>query len=98
MVNTARVFVGYAREDKEVAAQIVRDFENLGLKVYWDEKLQPGPWGDQLKEEVRSADYFIWVMSEHSADSREVAKEYRPQDGCVRKSGRRSVSTATAAN
>lgn len=71
-----RVFIAYARPDQSQVKEIVENFRNIGLEVAWDADLEPGKWRDQLRNRIKSADHFVWIMSSSSVDSREVSREF----------------------
>ncbi len=70
------VFLIYAREDTERAAQIVTVLETLKWDVFWDRKLEPGSvWDTVLEEQLRTATVALVLWSEASVESEHVKDE-----------------------
>jgi hypothetical protein len=63
-----RVFVSYAREDKESAERLVRELATYGVKTWTDfNDLLPGKnWPVEIKEAIRRSDYFVALLSKKS--------------------------------
>ncbi|QKK18632.1 TIR domain-containing protein [Rhizobium indicum] len=61
-----KVFVGYAKEDKHVANEVVAFLETLGLDVWFDKKsLVAGDnWDDERLAAQQSADLIVHLCSE----------------------------------
>jgi hypothetical protein len=74
----AKIFLCYAHEDTEFAAQLVEALKARGLIVSWDQDLVPGPnYKSQLSVLVRTADVAVFVISPDSTTSTECADELR---------------------
>lgn len=71
-----RVFLSYAREDAEVARRLRDDLETAGIKVWFDQDaLMPGQrWRREITLAIRSADYFLILLSRHSVNKRGVVQ------------------------
>lgn len=61
-----KVFVGYAKEDKEVALQVVGYLEALGLEVWFDKKslVAGDDWDAERMAAQQTADMIIHICSE----------------------------------
>jgi signal transduction histidine kinase len=71
-----RVFLSYAREDVATAKRLQTDLTTAGLDVWFDqESLLPGQrWRKEIKAAIRSADYFVALLSPHSVNKRGVVQ------------------------
>ena len=71
------VFVSYAREDREVVEQPrLAAFDDAGLSVWWDKKIETGSHFDKvLEEELQQSRCVVVAWSEHSVDSDWVRSE-----------------------
>jgi hypothetical protein len=71
-----RVFVAYAREDKEPTRKLVQRLRGSGADVIWDEDFAAGSDIDMtIRQAITSAKAVIVVWSMHSAHSRFVRDE-----------------------
>ncbi len=66
------VFISYAREDIEVAAQLFSRLENCGIRAWLDtEALLPGQsWKKEITKAIRNSRACIALLSTHSASKR----------------------------
>lgn len=72
----ADIFISYAREDRERAADLARALENRGWSVWWDRKIPPGKAFSQMIEaELESAKCVIVLWSNNSIKSEWVVNE-----------------------
>ncbi len=74
-----RVFLSYAREDKEQAASLYAKLKQHGFKPWMDEEdLLPGQsWRTTIQKAIRQADVFLVLLSRHSSKRGYVQKEIR---------------------
>ena len=64
------IFISYSRESKEVVRVLAQDFEELGHKVWFDDKLTGGQdWWSQILEKIRECDLFAFALSPQALDS-----------------------------
>jgi TIR domain-containing protein len=71
-----RVFISYAREDREVAALLAKQLEAQGFVVWWDWQLVGGTnYRHAIQEELTKADKAIVMWSRHSIRSDFVIDE-----------------------
>lgn len=76
----ARIFISYAREDRQQAEKLYGWLQDAGFRPWMDVKdLLPGePWQESIDEAIRSADFFIACLSPRSVSKRGVIqKEFR---------------------
>mgnify|MGYP001476066655 FL=1 len=74
----ADVFLSYAREDSERAAQIAHALEAAGLDVFWDNEVPPGStWADYIEAKLAQCKALIVLWSETSTKSQWVREEAR---------------------
>ncbi len=74
------IFVSYAREDKTKCEQLYRDLRAEGYDIWIDSQdLEAGSnWALEIKKAIRTAQYFILVLSSNSVSKRGyVQKEIR---------------------
>jgi hypothetical protein len=71
-----RVFISYAREDRESVALLAKQLEAQGFAVWWDWQLVGGSnYRHAIHEELTKADKVIVVWSRHSTSSDFVIDE-----------------------
>ncbi len=72
----ADVFLSYVREDRSRADQLVTVLGQLGLNVWWDEKILPGrPYREVIADELASAKCVVVLWSRASVRSDYVCDE-----------------------
>jgi len=72
----AKIFLSYAREDREIAAKLASVFESAGFAVWWDRLIEPGAeYVRDTEKELTSADIVAVVWSKHSIGSPWVRDE-----------------------
>lgn len=71
-----RVFVSYARPDATTARQLTTDLRRAGFDVWFDkDSLLPGKhWRDEIRNAIRTCDYFIALLSTRSVNKRGVVQ------------------------
>ena len=71
-----RVFLSYAREDAASARRLRADLTALGVDIWFDEiSLLPGQnWHLEIQQAIRSADFFVLILSEFSVTKRGVVQ------------------------
>jgi hypothetical protein len=67
-----RVFIAYAREDRESAERLYGELTGAGLDPWMDSvRLLPGQnWPRAIESAIESSDFFIACFSENSANKR----------------------------
>lgn len=89
---STKVFISYAREDREIAEKLYRDLQKPGVQP-WIDSFDLGlgqPWEEAIRKAISECRYFVTLMSSRSVrkkghvqkESRqalEIAKEY-PED------------------
>jgi hypothetical protein len=67
-----RVFIAYAREDREAAERLYGELTGAGLDPWMDSvRLLPGQnWPRAIESAIESSDFFIACFSENSANKR----------------------------
>ena len=73
----SKVFLSYARSDREPARRIAGRLRKAGFEV-WDperELLPGGDWTSELKAALGSADAFVVLMSPEAMESRYLSYE-----------------------
>ena len=59
-----RLFLSYAREDREVVDQLSADLRSLGHTVWIDSRFAGGqPWWDEILRQIRDADVVVAAVS-----------------------------------
>jgi hypothetical protein len=72
----ADIFISYANEDRERAAQVAAFLESVGWSVWWDRRIPAGrTWRAVLEEAVLDMRCMIVLWSENSVKSPWVAEE-----------------------
>lgn len=72
----ADIFISYANEDRESAAQLARTLETAGWRVWWDRRIPAGrTWRVVLEDALREMRCMVVLWSENSVQSPWVAEE-----------------------
>ncbi|UVT14677.1 MAG: toll/interleukin-1 receptor domain-containing protein [Nitrospira sp.] len=72
-----KIFLSYARHDRELAGRLAKQLEHKGYEV-WDperELLPGGEWTASLKRALADSDAMVLLLSPDSAESRWVTYE-----------------------
>lgn len=80
MNEVKKVFISYAREDKDIARRLYQDFLAAGAAPWLDEEcLLPGQrWKAAISAAIRESDFFVALLSVRSVSKRGyVQKELR---------------------
>jgi hypothetical protein len=65
-----KVFVSYSRNNLEPVTQLIQDMEDMGISAWHDQTLTGGQrWWDNILENIRTCDIFIFALSPESWDS-----------------------------
>jgi hypothetical protein len=71
-----RLFISYAREDREVVKPLAKGLEQAGYDVWWDKELSAGAaFRDSIEEQLTSSDVIVVVWSKRAKASRWVLDE-----------------------
>jgi hypothetical protein len=70
MKTPARIFLSYAKEDKDEVEKIYENLKQAGHQPWMDEKDIPfgTPWKDVIEETIDNADFFMVLLSKKSVD------------------------------
>jgi hypothetical protein len=72
----ADIFISYANEDRDRAAQLAALLEGEGWSVWWDRRIPAGrTWRSVLEDALDESRCMIVLWSEHSVNSPWVAEE-----------------------
>ena len=74
-----KAFISYARRDAEMVELLRRDLEELCAVPPWIDRSVSGgqPWWDEILEQVRSSDVFVFALSKSSLSSEACQSELR---------------------
>lgn len=73
----ARVFVSYSSKSKSKVQTLAQDLEMAGHQIWFDHKLTGGQaWWDQILEQIRQCDIFIFALTPDALDSYPCKLEY----------------------
>src|SRR4051812_12196736 len=66
------VFISYAREDQAHAEQLYRELRGEGFDAWIDvqDLIAGSSWFDEISKAIRSAQYFVLLLSEKSMTKR----------------------------
>jgi hypothetical protein len=71
-----KIFVSYARQDRDKIRNVVEGLRLLGNDVWFDEELSGGQaWWDTILQRIRSADVFVQTITPSSARSQACESE-----------------------
>ena len=72
----AKIFISYARLDRDYARRLANYLEDAGLSVWWDMSLKPGEvFRDEIERRIGEARHVIVLWSENSVKSHFVLDE-----------------------
>ena len=78
LMGGRKVFVSYARSDREYVARLVDELRRRGLDAWCDADMLRGlDWEEQIEEHLLDAELMLIVLSPDSARSPEVKVEWR---------------------
>jgi hypothetical protein len=61
------VFLSYSHEDRDLAAQVARALEGVGLHPLWDKHIRPGtPFTEAIQRLIIHAHIFMPILTEHA--------------------------------
>jgi len=73
--NDPYVFICYSHADAEVHGEI-HWLQNQGINVWYDQGITPGSvWTEALARKIEGCDFFIYFLSESSANSEHCQRE-----------------------
>lgn len=76
-----KIFISYSRNDEEKARQVVGDCTSMGHEVWFDRELSGGQsWWNQILEQIRGCELFVFILSPTSANSTACIREYTYAD------------------
>ena len=72
MSDKKRIFVSYAREDREIARQLYDAMKRAGLEPWLDvEDLLPGQlWKTEIRQAIQESQFFVAVLSSSAISKR----------------------------
>ncbi len=80
-----KIFISYAHEQREKVDQLEQILVNLGHSVWFDKQLVGGtPWWDEILEQIRNCDVFLYAMSQESSVS-DACKSERDYAAALKK-------------
>ena len=72
----ADIFISYANEDRETAAQFAQLLESVGWQVWWDRRIPAGrTWRSILEDALREMRCLVVLWSKNSVQSPWVTEE-----------------------
>jgi len=73
----AQVFISYSSKTKDQVQTLAQDLEMAGYQIWFDHKLTGGQaWWDQILEQIRQSDLFVFALTPESMDSYPCKLEY----------------------
>ena len=76
MKPPVRIFISYSKEDKKYLTKLTQHLalhERKGeIRVWYDEKLIPGVWKQQVQEELESSEIILFLLSSDFLASNEI--------------------------
>ena len=71
-----RVFVSYSRNNLDAVTQLIKDLQDVGINAWHDQTLTGGQrWWDNILENIRECDIFVFALSPESWDSEACKSE-----------------------
>jgi hypothetical protein len=73
----SKIFISYARQSKALVKTLADDIESLGHTVWFDQELSGGrAWWDQILNEIRCCDRFVFILAPGALDSTACQREH----------------------
>lgn len=73
-----KIFITYSRSDQQQATSLVRDLEELGHDIWFDQELSGGQsWWDNILSKIRDCDVYIFGITRDSLDSTACKRELK---------------------
>lgn len=73
----AKVFISYSSKSRDLVRGLAEDLEMAGNQIWFDHKLTGGQaWWDQILEQIRSCDLFVFALTPQALDSHPCKLEY----------------------
>jgi hypothetical protein len=77
----SRIFISYSSKSKESVRTLAQDLGEIGHQIWFDHKLTGGKeWWDQILEQIRQCDLFVFALTPDALDSIPCQREYRYAD------------------
>ena len=78
------IFISYAHKDNEKAINLIRNIINCGLRVWYDDGIDPGTeWHEFITERITNCSYFISLASHNYFQSENCTGELNYSIGRV---------------
>jgi hypothetical protein len=72
-----RIFISYSSKSRDKVRGLAQDLDLAGHQVWFDHKLTGGQaWWDQILEQIRQCDLFIFALTPDAMDSHPCKLEY----------------------
>lgn len=73
-----KIFITYSRSDQQQATSLVKDLEELGHDIWFDQELSGGQsWWDNILSKIRDCDVYIFAITQQSLDSTACKRELK---------------------
>jgi hypothetical protein len=73
---TRQVFLSYASRDRELAGEIAKALEQVGIRSWHSEQIRPGTaWKTEISRALEESDSMIAILNPHSFSSSHVRNE-----------------------
>jgi nucleotide-binding universal stress UspA family protein len=74
----ADIFLSYSHRDRELAEQLAQVFRQLGVSVWWDQRLLPGePWSEAIADALAQTDAAVLLVTPASLESASARDEWQ---------------------
>lgn len=68
--NEPYIFLSYSHRDAEAAAEVIRDMNSHGFRLWYDEGLVPGKeWDENIAHAIVECSYFVALISQNYLNS-----------------------------
>jgi hypothetical protein len=82
--TTGKVFISHSQQDNELARDLARRLERVGLKPMVLPDIPTGDWKKMLREQIRQADAMLILVTPAALDSDWVMAELGMAEGFER--------------
>ncbi len=75
--DTMQTFLSYSRSDASVEEAVAKDVKFMGHEVWYDREVAGGQaWWNEILQQIRECDLFIFILTPRSLESQACRAEY----------------------
>jgi hypothetical protein len=63
------IFISYSSRDLAAIQRVVQAFQDAGLTVWWDQRIERGLWATEIEQKIEAAKWVVAFLTESSVNS-----------------------------